>query len=80
MVPSVYRDRHVLIQDLPENTAEVGTNSLSILVYEVSILRADAEQVEVQPAVAPCARKKDQTLLFSCKRLHNCPHPTQGNH
>lgn len=28
MVPSVYGGRHVLIQDLPENTAEVGTNSL----------------------------------------------------
>lgn len=45
----------------------------SFLVYEVSILRADSEQVEVHPAVAPHALKKMIKLLFSCRELYKTP-------
>lgn len=83
MVPSVYQNRHVLIQDLSQWKYCWGWQEFTLFwgVYEVSSLQADAEQVEVQPAMVPCAWKKHQTLLFSRRRLvntHSHP-PTHEN-
>lgn len=48
----------------------------SLLVYEVSILRADAEQVEVQPAVAPHAWK--EMIKLFCFPAGSCIKPLRA--